>query len=142
MSDQTLEQRLTALEAKVSEEVDRLYNAEFPSLDEQILKVSRRTNEVEIGARQQYDATLTEARAVLREIQAVAHDLKGAIASAIRNTVASLVGKAANDVVVSALKGSLKTTILITRPASREEARDGSALAVRQATAAEIKQQS
>jgi predicted transcriptional regulator len=131
MSEATLEQRVTALELKVQEEVDRLYSVEFPAIDEQIHRAIAQSWETDEKATARVQAGVDEARAITDELSQL-------VKNRLREFVADLVSQSNSVVVANALRESLKNQILVVRQASREELKAGGALVVRNATREEL----
>jgi hypothetical protein len=130
----TLEQKVEALDVKISDEVSRIYNHEFPGIDEQISRAIRNSHEVGNKAREFYDSSV-------KDVHDTAFYLKRDIQSVLDRTVQDLIAKSSSAVVAEALREALKSTVLITRPASRAELqnKDASVLVVRTASHQELK---
>jgi hypothetical protein len=139
----TVEQRLTALEAKVTEEIDRLYQNVLPELDEEILHVSRRASKIGLTALDTYNDTVREIRLAEQDIKRANEFTEATITVKLTDVVNRLIEQSSSEVVASALLTALKGTILRTRPASREEIKsDGdNVFVIRQASAFEIREQ-
>jgi hypothetical protein len=139
----TVEQRLTALEAKVAEEIDRIYNQEFPAIDEEILKVSRLANQVGRTALDTYHDTVQQIRLAEQGIKQANKFTEQTIQVKLTDVVNRLVEQSSSEVVAVALMKALRGTILATRPASREEVKSGeNVFVIRMASSHEINQQS
>jgi hypothetical protein len=139
----TVEQRLTALEAKVAEEIDRIYNQEFPAIDEEILKVSRLANQVGRTALDTYHDTVQQIRLAEQGIKQSNEFTGQTIQVKLTDVVNRLIEQSSSEVVAVALMKALKNTILKTRPASREEVKTGeNVFAIRIASSHEINHQS
>jgi hypothetical protein len=138
----TVEQRLTALEAKFAEEIDRLYLNVLPELDNEIHALSVLANEVDVTARSKYDQTVQEVRVAHRAIEITKEALEQSIQIKLADTVNRLIEQSSSQVVATALLKALKGTILKTRPASRDELKAGdSVFVIRQASNQEVRQQ-
>jgi hypothetical protein len=121
----TVEQRLTALEAKVAEEIDRLYTNVLPELDEEIVKLSWRASEIAMTALGCYHDTVQEVRLAKEGIKQADEFTAQTIQVKLTDVVNQLIWHSSSEVVAGALMQALKNTILKTRPASREEVKTG-----------------
>jgi len=128
MSEDTknLEQRLTALEAKVEEEVDRLYNengelAQYDTKINELRKLVHETSdralEASRGAKVYVDAKIVELNAIGN---AKMHEAANAV---IARQPGDIISKALAAAIAEAVVASLTAVVLKTRPATREEMR-------------------
>jgi NhaP-type Na+/H+ and K+/H+ antiporter len=132
--DKTLEERLTALETKFLEEDDRLYNVVLPEIDEQISRAITESFDSSNKAHEHYNKTVVEVRGAVQEV-------KSLVQRELKQTIRELVAKSNSAVVVNALVEALKSMVLVTRQATREELKSRDVLVVRHATPAEIREQ-
>jgi hypothetical protein len=128
------EERLSLLEAEVSNEMDILYNKVLPELDEQISRTLHEAYSIGDRAREHHDASV-------QEIRTTKHELEQGIRQTLNATVNELIRRSDSSVVAEALHEALRSTILKVRPATREEARSKDTLVVRTASPAEIREQ-
>ena len=133
--DLSLEERLSQLEETVITEHDRLWLVELPEYDEQINRAVRQSYDTGHKAHEHYQQSVQEVRDVKR-------DLEKSIQEKLSRTVNELVASSNADVVVNALRDALKSTVLITRQASRGELANVGVLVTRSATQAELREQS
>ena len=131
----SLEERLAQLEEMVIKEHERLWIVELPEYDEQINRAVRQSYDTGHKAHEHYQQSVQEVRDVKRE-------LEKSIQERLSNTVNELVASSNADVVVNALREALKSTVLITRQASRGELANIGVLVTRSATQAELREQS
>ncbi|HXM97152.1 MAG TPA: hypothetical protein VN982_01620 [Candidatus Dormibacteraeota bacterium] len=146
-----VEAQVAGLETKLKEEVDRLYNAVFPELDEEILKIRKlvlddanhvydlsrrlveetgeRVHKVEASVSTKLQSTIDDAKV-----------LESKSSKIIQETVDKLIAASSSEVVAKALLRALTSTIIKTRPATREEIKSGNdVLVVRQVTPQELR---
>jgi uncharacterized phage infection (PIP) family protein YhgE len=139
----TVEQRVTALESKLTEEIDRLYQNVLPELDEEILKVSKRASQIGLTALDTYNDTVQQIRLAEQGIKQANEFTEQTIQVKLTDVVNRLIEQSSSEVVAVALMKALKNTILKTRPASREEVKTGeNVFAIRIASSHEINHQS
>lgn len=131
----SLEERLAQLEEMVFTEDDRLYNVVLPEYDELINRANRTSCDTGNRVVEQCNETTQEVRKAKRE-------LEKSIQEALTKTVNELIASSNADVVVNALREALKSTVLITRQASRGELANVGVLVTRPATQAELRTQS
>jgi hypothetical protein len=151
MSIEELEVRVAALEAKFMEEIDRLYVAVFPEIDsaiERAINYACATSSHALDESQKLVGELGD-RVVQTEqtlsgrfektVEGV-KSLESNVAETIRETVDKLIAASSSEGVAKALLRALTSTIIKTRPATREEIKSGDGvLAIRQATPAELR---
>jgi hypothetical protein len=140
MSVKTVEERLDALEARVTDGLNLLHNVSFPELDAEIDKIRQDGYDTISKAREFYDAAVIEINNAAAGVRDLVADVRHTKIS-LRDTVASLIIRSGPKVLLDALVDALRSTILVTRPASRIEAQRKDTLVVRPATAAEIREQ-
>lgn len=128
----SLEQKVEALNVKLEDEINRLYNFEFPSIDNEIHRAIQHSYEVGTKAREHYDESVQGVRTATRELNlTIQHKLD--------STVQDLIRKSDSVVVSIALREALKSLVLVTRPATRDEAQSKDTLVVRPASQAELR---
>lgn len=103
--------------------------------DEQINRAIRQSYETDNKTQEKCDQTTHEVRKAKSELQK-------SIQEALTKTVNELIASSNADVVVNALREALKSTVLITRQASRGELANVGVLVTRPATQAELRTQS
>lgn len=128
----SVEQKVEALDVKITDEITRLYNFELPSIDNEIHKAIQHSYEVGTKARKLYDESV-------QGVRAATHELSLTIQHKLDSTVQDLIRKSDSVVVSNALREALKSLVLVTRPASRTEAQSKDVLVVRAASQAELK---
>jgi hypothetical protein len=131
--EKTVEQRLAILEARVDhedDEINKLYLFVLPELDKEISVI-----------RHDGYSMADKTRANVKEAQDAVAEVRSTIRAALADTIADLVSKSSSSIVAEALSEALRSIILVTRPASRAEANNPNTLVVRQASAAEIREQ-
>ena len=131
----SLEERLSQLEERVITEHERLWIVELPEYDEQINRAVRHSYDTGHKACEHYQQSVQEVRDVKR-------DIEKSIQERLSSTVNELVASSNAEVVVNALREALKSTVLITRQASRGELANIGVLVTRPATQAELREQS
>ena len=129
-----IEERLAQLEETVVREHDRLVLVELPEYDEKINLATTQSHETGRKVLEQSYQTTQEVRDAKRE-------LEKSIQEALANTVKELVASSNAEVVINALREALKSTVLITRQASRGELANVGVLVTRPATQAELREQ-
>jgi oligoendopeptidase F len=133
MSEETLEQKYQGLEAKFQQlearfqdEVNRVYGEEWALFDSRLDAFHARIEEVRANAEK--GATSVEDRVI-----AAIKELRDSVANTVTRTVGNLIAGSHSEGIARALA----STVLVMRPASREEAKNGNVLVVRQQTIAE-----
>jgi vacuolar-type H+-ATPase subunit H len=122
-----LEQKLEAFELKVREAVRNQIDIEFNDYDNKLHEHSKDVH-----------ARVDEVVVALGEARNIVSDAKSDAKELVERLVAEAVSRVSREVVVKALKDALKNTIVVTRPASRDEAKSGVAIPTRQASVHEI----
>ena len=129
----TLEERLTQLEEMVVEQNERLVLVDLPEYDELINRAVRNSHDTSSVAEERYHQSVQEVNEVKRE-------LEKSIRETLKKTVDELIASSNADIVVNALREALKSTVLITRQASRGELANVGVLVTRPATRDELKE--
>jgi hypothetical protein len=147
MSENTVEQRLTALEVAVKDVrdfaaggFDLLHNLSFPELDKEIDVIRQQGYDVATTARKSYDDALVALNEASTSIRNFTADVKNTEIS-LAGTISGMLTRNGSAALIAALIKALKSVVLITRPASRDEAKSPDTLVVRQATREELKAQ-
>ena len=128
----SLEQKVEALNVKLEDEINRLYNFEFPSIDNEIHRAIQLSDDTSRSARKLYDDSV-------QGVRSATHELNLTIQHKLDSTVRDLIRKSDSTVVTNALREALKSLVLVTRSASRDEAQSKDTLVVRPASQAELK---
>jgi hypothetical protein len=128
--DKSLEERLAQLEESVMTEDDRLYAIVLPEYDDSINRSITQSENTDLKADERYQQSV-------REVNKVKSELEKSIQETLAKTVNDLIASSSADVVVTALREALKSTVLITRQANRNEL--ATALVTRLATPAEAR---
>jgi hypothetical protein len=138
MSVATLEQRLEALEKRVTDSLDVIHNISFPELDKEIDVIRKYGHDVAATASKSYDDALTALDKASMSIKNFTADVRNTEIS-LGHTISGLLTRNGSKALIDALVTALKSTILIVRPASRAESLSPDVLVTRAATAAELK---
>jgi ethanolamine ammonia-lyase small subunit len=124
-----LELRIAGLEKKLADDFSFLVKSFEDDQDALIRRIDLGRRESSESSNQIHD-----------HVNNVDFELRSAVGIALDKTIKDLISRSDSAVVIDALKEALKSTILKTRPASREELKSGDGvLVVRQASVAELR---